>query len=126
MGFLPDWLQKLADECTEGEAIIMTSEREMRYRAAQAERGQKMVRVWVPVENVEELKEIAKKMREASILKANQEAKAYVSNLIKAMAESGASAAEISVATNIKLSVVEKFMEQFGQVFYSTGRVSDE
>jgi len=104
----------------------MTSEREMRYRAAQAERGQKMVRVWVPVENVEELKEIAKKMRDASILKANQEAKEYVSNLIKAMAESGASAAEISVATNIKLSVVEKFMEQFGQVFYSTGRVSDE
>ena len=42
----------------------MTSEREMRYRAAQAERGQKMVRVWVPVEKVEELKAIARQMRE--------------------------------------------------------------
>ena len=40
------------------------SRREMRYRAAQAERGQKMVRVWVPAEKVEELKEIAKQMRD--------------------------------------------------------------
>ena len=33
-------------------------------------------------------------------------------NFIKAMAESGKSAAEISVVTNIKLPVVEKFMPQ--------------
>jgi hypothetical protein len=42
----------------------MTSDRELRYRDAQAKRDQKRVTVWVPADKVEELKEIARKMRE--------------------------------------------------------------
>lgn len=41
-----------------------TSERELRYRARQRERGYKYVRVWVPETRAEEIKEIAQRMRD--------------------------------------------------------------
>lgn len=46
------------------EGLDMTSDREMRYRKAQAERGEKRVTVWCPVDRIDELKAIAEKMRE--------------------------------------------------------------
>lgn len=42
------------------------SAREMRYRKRQAERGLKYVRVWVPEDKVDMVKEFAKKLRDAS------------------------------------------------------------
>ena len=42
----------------------MSSEREMRYRQAQRERGLAHVRVWVPKDRADELKSIARTMCE--------------------------------------------------------------
>jgi hypothetical protein len=41
----------------------MTSDRELRYREAQVERGEKRVTVWCPVDRIAELKSIAEQMR---------------------------------------------------------------
>jgi len=40
------------------------SEREMRYRENQAKRGLTLVRVWVPKEKRDELREFAQRLRE--------------------------------------------------------------
>ena len=40
------------------------SERELRYRERQRDKGLKHIRVWVPADCVDELKEVARKMRE--------------------------------------------------------------
>lgn len=39
------------------------SAREMRYREKQSERGLKMVRVWVPEDRVQEIKDLGAAMR---------------------------------------------------------------
>lgn len=44
--------------------VAKTSERELRYRERQRERGYKYIRVWVPVDRADEIKSIAQTMRD--------------------------------------------------------------
>lgn len=55
-----------AGASTMSKADPTISAREMRYRKRQAERGLKYVRVWVPEDKVDMVKEFAKKLRDAS------------------------------------------------------------
>ena len=72
---LPNWLKQLAAECPEGdrrqleERLMSTADptiydRQKRYREAQAERGLKLVKVWVPEGAVTTIKAVATELRE--------------------------------------------------------------
>ena len=70
MGFLPDWLQQLADTAPEGEAEIMLDNKmaaqvaaDRRYRAAQKAKGIVRKTVLCPVERVTELQEMLRQWR---------------------------------------------------------------
>ena len=72
MGFLPDWLQQLADTAPEGEAEIMLDNKmaaqvaaDRRYRARQKAKGVVRKTVLVPESRVQELQAMLKQWREA-------------------------------------------------------------
>ena len=69
MGFLPDWLQQLADTAPEGEVLMLDKKpydqvaADRRYRAGQKARGIVRKSVLVPENRVQELQAMLKQWR---------------------------------------------------------------